>query len=380
MRALILSCNTGEGHNSCAKAIKEVFDEYGELCDIEDALRFLSIRISKMISGFHVGMYRYNPRLFQFGYGYSKRHSGIFEEKSGIYELLTLGSKKLYQFIRENEYDIVICTHVFASLIMTNIRKKYGLKITTYDVTTDYICNPGTRESCLDYYFIPDRKIVGDYLCSNISEEKIIVSGIPIRKDFYNKTDKKKAKEKFGIPIEHKHLLIMCGSMGCGPIVKITKLLGKEMAEDMELTIICGTNRRLKKRLEKEFFEMENVRIMGYVQDISSLMDSADLYLTKPGGISVSEAIAKKLPMVFVNAVAGCEEYNRKYFIKKGCAVTADTEEELVELCLSLLLNDFLIENMINNFDNTESYNATQKIYNFIREKHDEVRKTSSRL
>ena len=351
MRTLILSCNTGEGHNSCAKAIKEVFDLEGETCAIADALCFLSKGVSHFVSLCHVGMYRYIPRLFQFGYEYSKSHPGVFEDHSGIYKLITLGSKKLYQFIVDGEYDTVICTHVFAALIMTNIKKKYSMEIDTYFVATDYICNPGTKGSCLDYYFIPDRIFEEEYVCSGITSEKLVVSGIPIRQDFYGRTNKEDAKRRYGICTENKHLLMMCGSMGCGPMVCLAKLLAEKM------------------KLEKEFTGKKNIRIMGYVQDMSPLLDSVDLYLTKPGGVSISEATAKSLPMVFVNAVAGCEEYNRKYFMNKGCAATADTVEKLVTLSISLLENDVQRENMKKSFQKVGQNNAAQRIYDFIRER-----------
>lgn len=66
-------------------------------------------------------------------------------------------------------------------------------------------------------------------------------------------------------------------------------------------------------------------------------MDSADLYLTKPGGISITEAAVKCLPMAFVNAVAGCEQYNMDFFLNMGAAITADTPKKLAVKSMKLL-------------------------------------------
>ena len=73
---------------------------------------------------------------------------------------------------------------------------------------------------------------------------------------------------------------------------------------------------------------------------MSRLMDSADLYLTKPGGISVTEASVKTLPMVFIDAVAGCEEYNLRFYLSVGGAATEKEIPELAALCAELLTND----------------------------------------
>ena len=132
---------------------------------------------------------------------------------------------------------------------------------------------------------------------------------------------------------------MMCGSMGCGPLEKLTKLLSNSMTDTMELSIVCGTNEKLRSELAEEFGNQPNIHIHGFVRDISTMMDGADLYLTKPGGLSTTEAAAKGLPMVFINAVAGCEEYNLNYYVRLGGAVTADSPEELAQLCLNLMGN-----------------------------------------
>lgn len=82
----------------------------------------------------------------------------------------------------------------------------------------------------------------------------------------------------------------MCGSMGCGPIMSIARRIGRDLPDDQDLTIVCGTNKQLYRRLQRRFYDVKNVHVRSYVKDMALLMDSADLYLTKPGGISVTEA------------------------------------------------------------------------------------------
>ncbi len=107
--------------------------------------------------------------------------------------------------------------------------------------------------------------------------------------------------------------------------MSIARRIGRDMPDDQDLTIVCGTNKQLYRRLQRRFYDAKNVHSPSYVKDMALLMDSADLYLTKPGGISVTEAASMRLPMVFIDAVAGCEEYNKDFFLRTGGAVTGQT-------------------------------------------------------
>ena len=125
--------------------------------------------------------------------------------------------------------------------------------------------------------------------------------------------------------------------MGCGPIKKLTKRLSASLSHKQEATVVCGTNKSLFAELSDMYENDPRIHIKGYVKDISLLLDSADLYLTKPGGISVTEAAVKGLPMVLLNAVAGCEEYNMNFLLERGCAVTGADIREITDTAVSLL-------------------------------------------
>lgn len=364
---LILSCNTGEGHNSCSKAIKEVFDTKGETCVIEDSLRFISEKTSRFISWGHVFVYRNIPWLFNWGYGFTEKHPSYFKEKSCLYNFFAKGSDELYKFIVRGTYDIVICVHPFAALMLTETQKRYHLSIKTAFVATDYTCSPSVKDSNLDYYFIPDENLTSEFESPHIPKEKMIASGIPIRQMFYKNTEKDIAKVAAGVPANHKHIVMMCGSMGCGPIEKLTGLLTEEQQENFTLTVVCGTNDTLKQRLEKKYGSRKNLQVKGFVKDMSCLLDSADLYLTKAGGISVSEASAKNLPMIFINAVAGCEEYNSRFFAEYGCYLKGNTAEELFYIVLELLKDEPRYNRMTLAMSKRKSFNAAEIIYDTLR-------------
>lgn len=362
MKALILSCNTGEGHNSCAKAIKEYYDLAEDECIVFDALSFVSDRASKIISKGHIWIYRYAPQIFRTGYRLAEKHPSIFQEGAKVYKFLTKGTELMYKYISEGEFDAVICTHVFSSLMLTDMLSKHPMQIKSCFVATDYTCSPSCKESNLDTYFIPDLSLKDDFLCENITSDKMIDSGIPVRQVFYRKTHKAIAKKYQGIPENHKHILIMCGSMGCGPIEKLTKSLSSKLRGDWTMTVVCGTNERLRNKLSNRYKSNRSIHIKGFVRDMSVLMDSADLYITKPGGISISEAAVKNLPMVFINAVAGCEAYNSKHFTDIGGAISATNVKELTDICVELLNDESKLIKMHENLAERNRYNAAKVI------------------
>lgn len=363
MKILILSCNTGGGHNSCAAAVREFFEARGHICDTADVLGFISNGFSKLVSKWHARIYRYMPKLFAEGYDYAEKHDELFSEDAPVYDLLTAGAGRLGEYIKNGDYDIIMCTHVFSSLILTGAKKRSETSAKTVFIATDYTCSPSVGKSELDYYCIPDESLRGEFIKSGVPEDKIVSTGIPVRRCFLEKNDKAESKRRLGIPEDHEHLLVMCGSMGCGPIAKLTERLRVDMPEKTEITVVCGTNKRLYRKLKRRFEGAESVRVLGFVNSISELMDGADLYLTKPGGLSITEAAHKALPMVFINVVSGCETHNLKYFIDKCFAVCAKAQNSLVQLCSDMLSNGKKLGEIKERLLDSFSQDPMSKIY-----------------
>lgn len=361
MRALILSCNTGGGHNSCAKAIKEVYDAKGKKCDITDALRFVSPKFSRFICWGHIFIYRNIPWFFNWCYRFAEKHTGAFQNGGVLYGLFAKGAKNLYEFIIKGNYDTVICTHPFAALILTEAKKRYDISVKSAFLATDYTCSPSVQDSALDYYFIPDELLANEFVCTNIPKEKIVASGIPVRQCFYAQVEKDVAKKKFGLDTDCKHIVVACGSMGCGPIKKLVKTLSEQL-ENIAISVVCGTNEKLKLQLEREYDTNPNVHILGYVVDMSTLIDSAELYVTKAGGISVTEGAIKHIPMVYIEAIGGCERYNASFYCKMGGAKRGRDVAELTRFCQEALKSD-MQKIMRNALSNHTTYNAAQCIY-----------------
>lgn len=132
---MILSCNTGAGHNSAASAIREELELHGDTCTCMDALRLESAEFSKLVCTVHALTYRHAPKLY--GKGYEKEEDGTI---SWVGRLLTPAAQKLHAVLRAEAFDAVICVHAFAALIVTELRKLYRDLLPAFFVATDYHC------------------------------------------------------------------------------------------------------------------------------------------------------------------------------------------------------------------------------------------------
>ena len=120
-KTLILSCSTGQGHNSCAQAVKDYYELQHVDCEIQDALVFISKWVSRFLSWGHSFVYRYLPWLFRWGYRQSEKHTELFKEGSFVYRVLASGTDRMYHYIAESDYGTVICTHIFSAIMLTHI-------------------------------------------------------------------------------------------------------------------------------------------------------------------------------------------------------------------------------------------------------------------
>lgn len=345
-RLLILSCDTGEGHNACGRAIRECYETHGWKCEQRDALRFLSPLLSRAVVFCHVHGYRHAPGSFRAGYAFAERHPALLGEKSLVGRLMASGAEHLYCHMLDGGYSHVISTHVISAYMLSDMLKRYSLKPRTGFVATDYTCSPIVRESELDWYFVPDAALTQDFVCDNIPKERTVPSGIPVNATFYARGNAQAAKESLGIPSEDRHILMMGGSMGCGDMRGIAAQLYRRLPDDVTLTVVCGSNRRLERRLRHKYRMDLRIRVLGYANNMSQLMDSADLFITKPGGLSTTEAAAKGLPMVLIDAVGGCEDYNARFMERAGIAVSARKPVEIARIATELIQSPSLLERM----------------------------------
>lgn len=339
MRILLLTCNTGGGHNAAAIAIRRHCEQRGIECDTHDALLFASKLHSKVISNGHIFIYRHFPRLFGLGYHFEEKHPPRF-----FYRQIALGTKKFVAFLNKNHYDAIICTHLFGNWLVTEARKKYGVTLDHYAVVTDYAMWPGTAMADARRYFVASEPVREDYRKAGIADEQVIVSGIPVSPGFIDPVDQKTARRNLGLSVDGKLVLLFSGSIGCGNLNRKAPELEKRLPEFANLVIICGNNARLYKQLKASCGSQTTV--VGFTDRVAEYMAAADLCVAKPGGLSTTEMLAIGLPMVLMLSVPGCETHNMKYFEDLGVAVGTDNWDEAISMAAQLIRDDARLAEM----------------------------------
>lgn len=343
MKILILSCNTGGGHNSAAKAIKEAFDEKNQECVIEDALAFGGQAASDLVCDGYLGMVKRTPKLFGEIYKMGSARTPHSDNlKSPIYVINKIYADALNEYIIENNFDAIICVHVFPLEALTHLKRKHNLKVPVYFVATDYEYVPLLNETLPDAVFAPHDDSVISYVLKGIPQDKIMATGIPVSKKFTSPVNKAEAREKLGFSEKEKTVLIMCGSMGFGSVLETAKMIYSMTDSNTKVVVITGNNKRLFRKFEKEFEDKSRLVLLGFTDQVPLYMSACDLLLTKPGGLSSTEALVRGIPMIHTSPIPGCETENADFFQQHHLSVCVKTSEEAAKLTIKLLKDDFL--------------------------------------
>ncbi|MBP5313902.1 MAG: hypothetical protein J6Y65_03145 [Eggerthellaceae bacterium] len=338
MKILILSSSTGGGHNSAAKALQAEAKRRGHRADIKNGLDFTTRSRKEFISWGHTFTYKYLPKTYGKAYAREENHPNY-----SLYSDFMFAAAPLYFYINQNKYDAVVCVHVFPALMLAHIlrnREERGRKynIPGYFVATDYTCSPGVYFTRGKHWFVP-KGLTGAFVDEGVDKNAIIESGIPVSKTYYEHPFKQEVKEELGLPTDKRLVVMSCGAMGCGPLNKLSIELDKLLPENSMLAVICGSNKKLLRKL-KPMAKEGRFYPMGFVHNMDKWIKAADLIVSKPGGLTSTECVTGNTPCVFIDAVPGPETYNLKYFVERGCAWGAADAAEATSKVLALLDDD----------------------------------------
>ncbi len=333
MKVLILSCSTGGGHNTAGKAICEALRAKGHEALIEDAMTFGGERLTRFVNGTYIGMARHFPRLFGMVYKLGDLVSSN-RRKSPLYYANRLLAKKLYKYISENGFDAVVVSHLFPAEILTAVRKRLpDAKLPyTLAITTDYTCSPFWEETDCDCYVIAHEALTAEYEKAGLDAEKIRTFGIPVSSAFSAPYDVSDLRRTAGIPEDAHVYLIAGGSMGYDLISRFALEFAEGLNENEYAVIVCGNNRKMHSYLRRHLSRYTNVKVIGFTEHMAKYLSLADVFYSKPGGASSTEAAVRNIPLVFLDDIPGCETHNREFFISHGMATRAlNVREALTE-------------------------------------------------
>lgn len=340
MKVLVCSVTAGEGHNSTAKAISAAFDRRGVECCVIDTYKEASPTTAKIIANGY--LFAAGKAQHVFGAGYrmaEKRHGGTDK-----FSVLRMFNKQfcddIGKYIESYEPDAIIFTHAFAGMILDIMKQKKGFRMKTVGVLTDFTFHP-YWEDCLltDYVVTPSPALLYQAREKGFQDDQVLPFGIPIGDRFSISSPKDEARREFGLEEDVTTVMIMGGSMGHGSLSSVVEKVDRmKVSERVQIISVCGNNKDEFEKIEK-YKEGARCRILnfGFSKCVDRLMDAADMIVTKPGGLTTSEALAKRLPMIITNAIPGQEVRNTTFLLNHGAAMAVSKYSPVEELIFSLL-------------------------------------------
>lgn len=398
MKTLILSCNTGGGHNAAGRSIANNLEALNQPCTFLDALSLSGEKYSNYVSKLYSALVNNMPNTFGAIYRISENMSRPTKGPRLCWITRSFQAK-LLAYIEDGDFDIIVTTHFFVAQVLTILQAEDKLTLPVVAIITDYTCGPFWEETTCDYYVIPHSDLISEFSERGVPIEKLRPLGIPVNTIFSNKANSSVAKSLIGIDPNLPMILMMSGSMGHGDISKRVKEIlnqapsysckndvinpdssnsistnnlinsvyhdsfesqvfpidsshinersSANFTDIVSIVIICGNNEDLQEKLAKKFKKCPNVIIKGYEKNIPQYMDACDVLLTKPGGLTSTEAAVKNVPLIHVDAIPGCETKNADFFQERNMSFIGSTIEEEAHIALSLCFDKAICNRMI---------------------------------
>ena len=326
-KILILSCSTGEGHNSAAKAVQSVLEKEGYACTMADPVAFQSEKMEHLVSALYNNTIRKRPQVFGAVYKLGALYSSS-KLPSPVYWANAHYSEALRDYIRKEGFDAVICSHLYGMEAMTALKKKDHFQVPCYGIVTDYTCIPFLKETVMDGFFVPNEETRQELIDSGTPADVVFISGIPVSEAVCSLPTLEDARKVLNIDPGTKVVRVMTGGVGCENMEGLCdELINSSSKKDLFI-VLTGNNEKLKNRLDEKYGKNDNFRTVSFTRQVPLYMAAANVLLSKPGGLSSTEAAVANIPIVHIHAIPGCETCNARYFSQNGMSMWAKTNEE----------------------------------------------------
>lgn len=363
-KILIMYASYGTGHKKIAEYIENYFKENGnfkiETIDIlQNSTPILGSLSKKTFEKMNFSI----PFLWDFLYNVFNRKLYLFPKNAIMFSWFK--NKKLKNKIIEYKPDLVISTHYFCSTIISHFKTKKKINSKLITIVTDYEAHEFwlENEKQEDYLIVGSAIEKKEIIKKGFSRHKIKDTGIPLSKEFDPKNyNREKTFETYNLNSKHKTLVFFC-SRG-----NITSSYVKELVKNnlkYNIIIVTGNNTKLKQKITKikEKEETNNIKILGYINNVPELLNIADLVVTKPGGATVTECLYFNVPMIFVGKHSGQEKANAKYLEQQKCALIVNSKKKLIKELKKILENDNKLLKYKNNISKISKKDAMEKLY-----------------
>ncbi|HWQ79644.1 MAG TPA: glycosyltransferase [Anaerovoracaceae bacterium] len=372
MKVLILSISTGQGHHATSQAVQNAFRQKGVDCEILDAYEYIEPILSHLVSRGYLLSASYAKTISSKLYDIVVKKNKPLKKYSVPKLTNVVWAKDLTTYIEETKPDIIICTHVLSAILVHIMKEKAWVgDIVTVGIVTDFTLHPLWEETTLlDYYVTPTDLLEFQLKKKGLDVDKMLPIGIPIKPKFSERINRNDARAHLGLDKQKHTILLMSGSMGYGKIDESIQRLDS-LSFDFQVMVVCGNNKKMHKKV-KGLETRNRFDVYGYVDNVDVMMDAADCIITKPGGITSSEAMAKGLPMIMVNPIPGHETRNAEFFLNNGLALYATKSFPLDEAVFTLFQHPERLELLRSTIEIYARQNSAQNLCEFLIKKYNE--------
>lgn len=369
-RMLILSASFGEGHRQAANAIKELFlNKYPDMViEVVDYIHKLNPTWNRIAQFCYIQGIKHIPNV----YGFLYKQINRIPADSSLHRQLNLigniiGRNKLYKYINEFDPQVVIHTFPTSAGAVSELKKEGKLNLPSITVITDYTIHRQWMHSGTDLYMVGSTEVKDQLIQEGIPGEKIAVTGIPIRQDFYKPIQVHQVRKELGLAIDKPTFLVMGGAFGVSS--HITDLCKRLFSanEEIQVIVICGRSKKLYEHVSELAQSAKNkALVFGYVTRMAEMMAVSDLMFTKSGGLTTSEGIAMEIPMIFFKPIPGQEMANAEYLKRFGVAEITMNMGEMERVIGRLLRHPERIKEMKRNFHQVKQHTSIDSLEDSI--------------
>ncbi len=366
-KILLLHISVYSGHHSAALAVEKalkLLEPDVEVLNV-NAVHYTNPFVEKVLNRTYMGVIRNKPEVWEYLYDNPK----VFRSISKLRDLIhRFNSGKLKTLLDEFRPDAIACTQAFPCGMVADYKNSFGLKVPLIGILTDCYPHSYWLFDSVDYYIVNSEAATDRFVEHGIPREKIRTFGIPIDPKFADTVDMDGVRAKMGIDKKIPVVLIMGGGQGMGPIQEIVSSLNR-INRPIQMIIVAGSNKRLFNWFERRRynFRMKSF-VYGYASNIDELMAVSTLIITKPGGLTISEALSKGLPIIIINPIPGQEAKNTEYLLREGAAIKASSTGDAALLTEALLNHSLKLEQMRQNAGRIAKPNSAIDIARLILE------------
>ena len=375
MKILIFYASYGGGHLKAAESINEcILNNYTDKnieVELIDCMKYVNKAIEKMTTAAYREMAKKMP--WAWGKIYNDSQKGpLAHISSRSNKIMAI---KLLRLLREKQPDLIISTHPFGSQMCSYLKRKRKINAKIATILTDFAPHSQwlVGSDYTDYFFVAHDKMKSYLLSQNIEENKIFVTGIPLSNKFLCKYDRNDVLKNFELKDNKFNILFFGGGefgLGKTRTVEIFEEFSKfAKSRDFQVIGIAGKNEKMKLAFENIVRENnceENVKVLEFTNKVPELMSISDLVVTKPGGMTTTESLASRLPMIIINPIPGQEVENAEFLESKNIAIWIRKDDDVNEVLKNLFESPTKLKEMKQNTKLLANINSTRDICDIL--------------